>query len=518
MKWFIDLPNYWKVILMGGVSFSISGILFCLVIHYIPSLLTINGFWTFYILIISSPIAFIVWFFRDYNATEQIENARKDTNLKEFQKLAEWISGIHLIEDKIIRKKQFEEGGKVKIIEEVVESYTSSGDILEQNYSKKEGAIGLQITAIYNLLPFYRGDYGASFRKPALNLLLSAWSTMQKRDLLLVNNDDEAIERIRERGNSALGIAITHTLLAEGGSLFLDFINELPNSCLAGMNFNLLGLDLDNIKVMFKSSEIEKLRLKNIDFTGANLQKMDFGKSQLIESVFLGALLHNSKFSHCYVERCIFDKCFCDSSEFFGIHLTNSDFYDSQLTNCNLGSSTIDSCRFDNANLRLSDLSSSQISPVTSFCQTILESANFSDANLQYINLANAGYNYSRFDNAIITHAILEKLPEGCKFFGANLCNSRIFSFENIQRNQWEGAFLFEEDCGNDINLFIDKGAIIIPTRQSTSDKRFYEIKFIHKEKGDKYIFSNRYTSLFDIDFERTAMLNSNKWDVIRLS
>ena len=31
-------------------------------------------------------------------------------------------------------------------------------------FSKWEGAVALQISAVYNLLPFFRGEYGESFR------------------------------------------------------------------------------------------------------------------------------------------------------------------------------------------------------------------------------------------------------------------------------------------------------------------------------------------------------------------
>ena len=62
------------------------------------------GYWNFIILIVSSPVAFVIWHFRDKNSRQQIENQRKDINLKEFQKLSEWVSGAHLPEIKIVEK------------------------------------------------------------------------------------------------------------------------------------------------------------------------------------------------------------------------------------------------------------------------------------------------------------------------------------------------------------------------------------------------------------------------------
>jgi hypothetical protein len=46
-----------------------------------------NSIIQLYHLIIVAPIAFIVWVFRDQNHLRTLSNARKDTNLKEFQQL-----------------------------------------------------------------------------------------------------------------------------------------------------------------------------------------------------------------------------------------------------------------------------------------------------------------------------------------------------------------------------------------------------------------------------------------------
>ncbi|EJS89439.1 hypothetical protein AAUPMB_06183, partial [Pasteurella multocida subsp. multocida str. Anand1_buffalo] len=78
-------------------------------------------------------------------------------------------------------------------------------------FSKKDGAVGLQIAAIYNLLPFYRGEHGESFKKPALNLLLSAWLALQQKEVKNLENFDvltnrldfdNTVKKIQENGRS----------------------------------------------------------------------------------------------------------------------------------------------------------------------------------------------------------------------------------------------------------------------------------------------------------------------------
>ena len=112
----------------------------------------------------------------------------------------------------------------------------------------------MQISAVYNLLPFFRGDYGESFRRPAFNLLKSAWQAMQQDSLKkwetenLSDDEQQAIiEELELKADSLMGVVLIHVLLSldqKNMQLNLrDFPEMLPNICLAGMNFNLSGVD-----------------------------------------------------------------------------------------------------------------------------------------------------------------------------------------------------------------------------------------------------------------------------------
>ena len=164
----------------------------------------------------------MIWHFRDENSRQQIENQRKDINLKEFQKLSEWVSGAHLPEiniEKSITKSssttdnESAASPKKQITEQTAERSKEYGQKPDNahwgTFSKWDGAVALQISAIYNLLPFFRGDYGESFRQPAFNLLKSAWQSMQQESLNDLNELDveivsferqrQILERQRER-------------------------------------------------------------------------------------------------------------------------------------------------------------------------------------------------------------------------------------------------------------------------------------------------------------------------------
>lgn len=251
-----------------------------------------RGLWTLITAIITAPIAFIIWVFRDINSTQQIENQRKDINLKEFQKIAEWVSGLHLIEDEVTEKivNQTEQ--------ETTRKYTQQSENLSiPTFSKKDGAVGLQIAAIYNLLPFYRGEHGESFKKPALNLLLSAWLALQQEAIRYLENFDvltnpqefdDIVEKIQENGRSPIGIAITQVLLADGGENLVQYPEVFPNLCLAGMDFHLPGLD-ESVLSLFIN--IKGKDCSGINLIAANLSEARLDSASLVEARLEGARL-----------------------------------------------------------------------------------------------------------------------------------------------------------------------------------------------------------------------------------
>jgi hypothetical protein len=93
--------------------------------------------------LISTPVAYAIWSFRDQNNRELIENQRKDINLKDFQKLCEWATGQHLLEERLtvgtkITKDGEESSRSVETLQKNTIAYLISP-------SKREGAVALQV-------------------------------------------------------------------------------------------------------------------------------------------------------------------------------------------------------------------------------------------------------------------------------------------------------------------------------------------------------------------------------------
>lgn len=332
-KW----SNVLKVFCAGTFSIVIFDILFNWFEFYSKdSIDTLSaGFWNFIILIVSAPVAFAIWHFRDENNKQQIENQRKDINLKEFQKLSEWVSGAHLPEIKTVSKTTNKYNLKndaeivrqstlpIEYTTEETEEYSKQPKTADfDTFSKREGAVALQISAIYNLLPFFRGDYGESFRLPAFDLLKSTWQIMQQ-DGLKMFEKSRSVSELEQRAKSPLGIALTHVLLSshkDNNQVILrDFYKILPSICLAGMDFN-LGAD-ESVAI-----NLSDLNLNGVDFRGAVLRKVNFQKSKL----------HNAKFKKANLKEANFQNTELQFADLRDANLIQADLQDANLRGVNL--------------------------------------------------------------------------------------------------------------------------------------------------------------------------------------
>ena len=386
-KW-TKFTNVGKVFWAGIASLVIFVILFVFFQICFPELMERSaGLWNFIILVVSAPVAFVIWHFRDENNRQQIENQRKDINLKEFQKLSEWVSGAHLPEIKTLDKTTQKEGlkgkgeidGEFQLIERTTEKTEEYGTKPYiggfDTFGKREGAVALQISAVYNLLPFFRGDYGESFRRPAFNLLKSAWQAMQQDSLKkwetansssnkqqeIIWKQEEIIEELRRKATSPMGVALTHVLLSldqKNMQLNLrDFPEMLPNLCLAGMNFHLSGVDE-------KARNWSGLNLSGVDFRGAHLRKVQFEESQLY-----GANLQDADLSGAKLQGANLDEA----------KLQGTNLGEAKLQGANLGEANL-----QGANLILADLQGANLS------RADLQGANLMVADLQGAHLFRA--------------------------------------------------------------------------------------------------------------------------------
>ena len=455
-KW-TKFTNAGKVFWAGIASLVIFVILFIFFQICFPELMEKSaGLWNFIILVVSAPVAFAIWHFRDENNRQQIENQRKDINLKEFQKLSEWVSGAHLPEIKTVDKTTQKEGlkdkgeidGKFQLIERTTEKTEEYGKKPHaegfDTFGKREGAVALQISAVYNLLPFFRGDYGESFRMPAFNLLKSAWQAMQQDSLKKLetansssNKQREIIRELRRKAESPMGVALTHVLLSldqKNMQLNLrDFPEMLPNLCLAGMNFHLSGVD-------------EKAR----NWSGLNLSGVDFRGAYLKEVHFEGSQLDGANLQHANL-----DKAKLQNADLSFANLQHTNLSSAKLQNADLSFANLQNANLLEANLQNADLSEANLQKAY-LSRAKLQNANLSKANLQnakllFANLQNAYLSGAKLQNADLSRANLQNAYLSmAELQNANLSKAKLQYADlvgaNLQHTNLSGAELQNAD------------------------------------------------------------------------
>lgn len=289
---------------------------------------------------IGAPVAFAIWRYRDQNTLWQIENQRKDINLKDFQKLAEWSSGQHLQEDKRTTSRRRSDKETASGKEVTVETLDNSESIAPHRQAngidKRTGGESLQISAIYNLQAFLDGDYGQHFRRPTFHLLKSLWGALVAEKLSHLNallqefNHDgspgsaQELKRLLESWKTELmrvtrqplGIALNKLLSSNAGAPIHFHDADMQSSVLSGLETrypdlkswelagtNLSGAQLQGANLASAHMQGAKLtfarmhctRLFNGQLQGADLSWTELHAADLSSAQLQGAQLCNAK-------------------------------------------------------------------------------------------------------------------------------------------------------------------------------------------------------------------------------
>ena len=495
----------------------------------IETIIGLNGFWTFFAVIVSAPTLFVIWHFRDVNNAQEIENQRKDINLKEFQKIAEWVSGFHFDEDKNEEDNKDKEGSKNETIDENI--YDDFGKKISTfaTYSKRDGAIALQVSSVYSLQPFLHGDYGEYFIIPAFNLLKQSLQILHYHDMKKLDfyygkecydkKYKDVVFNIRQRARGAMGIALAQVLLAENNKYLSQQSDSLSLLCLSGIDFNLFGLR-ENIKedFFYKLKNITGIRLpaailNEVNFIECNMTKADFRHADLYKSYFYKGHYNSIYFNFAnldYVEfRDInikysnFTKSIGSFTKFINCDLQENNMQKIELMQayfikCKLNNSNFNGARLSNVNFEKSNMESVNLS------KSNLHGVKFKSVNLDYINLQEA--------NIFRTSFI-----EVDKMHNANLVNvEHVYLKEFINIKYISGSIIdFRDEFYNeDVDILKLKGMIFLVGKRIEilipyeipelliSSQKFGVISHTHK------IFS------FEIDLKKTEEFNPD-WSFI---
>lgn len=302
-------------------------------------------FSTAVILLIYSPILFLIWLYRDVNKLKEIEQQRKDNNLKEFQKLQEWATGN--IADRFY---EAESGSTVKKV--------------------KDESIALQISALHMLRDYLKGEYGDSFKRGAFEIFVSVLRAQHKKiiDKLDPDGTDKYLtfDKIHNEVNSDELTKQVNAIVVE------DYFSFILDHDFSLHNLSLVGVCFPTIMFMSKSS-YRQLSFHSCDFRGVSLS-----------GHFHGMNFSNSDFRGANLNMAEFNGCSFSNSKFKGAILASSRFRGANFEGANLQGVLGKGAQLEGASFIRADLRGSD------FSKAIFHAAIFYDANLIGANLEGA--------------------------------------------------------------------------------------------------------------------------------
>ncbi len=417
IKIFENLRPFWVFIIGLGTAYVLWWSLGSPNISDIPELVnkiieTGNAPWTIITIIISAPTAYVIWVFRDHNNRMQIENQRKDINLKDFQKLSEWASGLHIPEKKIIKTNVVKAQGTDTT--QTTETNEQMEGVLNNHPSHHDGAAALQISAINQLEAFLQGDYGKSFRRPAFQLLKSLWFALMQPLVDPLDEIEETLHEIIQKSHnkdycyksekthvnpprrdsikktirSPLFQSINAVICSGSGKIMRDHALDLTGACFAFLNTNLTStksLELFGLKLI--EINFQESILPNINLQRTKLEHINFNKSNLSNANLECSVMRYTKLQ----EACI------DTTNFKGSYVFQTNFENADLIQVNFQGAYIRSTSFKNAFLFAANFQGSDI------IHTNFQGANLSHANLKGVLFLNYYYDKgsSKADNGI---------------------------------------------------------------------------------------------------------------------
>lgn len=372
-RWFIYkawqayLPNLrWLVLLF------IALITYWLVRKYLPDFkiskiarLSNASDATVMLALIGAPVAYVIWWFRDANARQQIENQRKDVNLKDFQRLAEWAAGMHLPENKVTTSEKEIKAKANPSIETLTSTETSAipTSTLIHTPSRREGAASLQIAAIYQLQAFLQGEYGRYFQRPAFQLLKSIWLALVSQHLEKIEyiydldniSSPKDIKAIKEKllswrtelmsiTNSPLGRTINVAVGTQQGWLLRTHKGDLPNAVFTGYNSQLAAIT--------QPLELDGLDLRGIQFQGANLSSARLQNTNL----------KWAKLQVTYMNRALLQGANLEETNLQGADLSRAQLQGTNLKGAKLQAADLSRTQFQDANFNHTSLKSADLS------------------------------------------------------------------------------------------------------------------------------------------------------------
>ncbi len=290
--------------------------------------------------VMSAPIIFVIWVFRDRNRLMELENARKDTNLKEFQQLQRWATGN-----------------------------------IEGDKDNQDNKIALQISALHSLRAYLKGEYGDSFRRGAYEIFRASLATQHQKILKQVNEGE--FENITIAINSCQLTKQLNIIASE------EWFNLLINHNFPTNNISLLGVNLS------KSYLHHRTYSKTLDLKFAQLQRADLRDAELQGADLNNARLQGANLSNARLQRADLRDAELQGADLNNARLQGENLSNARLQGADLRGAQLQGANLGNAQLQGANLRRAQLQGVDLWGAE-LQGADLRGAQLQGANLRNA--------------------------------------------------------------------------------------------------------------------------------
>ncbi|SMN15031.1 Pentapeptide repeat family protein [uncultured Candidatus Thioglobus sp.] len=301
-------------------------------------------------IVMSAPIIFIIWTFRDKNKLLELENARKDTNLKEFQQLQRWATGN-----------------------------------IDGNSDNK---IALQISALHSLRAYLKGEYGESFRRGAYEIFRAILATQHQKILKELENDDsKTIKEFENNNSKTITDKIDNCPLTRQLNIIAseEWFNLLINHNFPTKGISLVGVDLSDTYLhhstynktlvlqdarlqgailsdaQLQGADLRDARLQGADLWSARLQGADLWGTQLQGAILWGARLQGANLSDAQLQGAGLWDARLQGADLRDARLQGADLRGAQLQGANLQSTQLQGAYLRDAQLQGAGLWGTQL-------------------------------------------------------------------------------------------------------------------------------------------------------------
>ncbi len=277
--------------------------------------------------LLASPIAFIIWSFRNTDKRKDLQHAEENIRQADFHKIEEWATTFLSVSVQEAELSVVE--NKVEHEENTAETPANTNKGISTTPKIDEAKTGvLQIAAIYQLLPYLKGEYGSRFVRPAMEIyrsLLSSWRWSEEE------TKEDKIGPFN-RINVSPYITALHTIFRQESEFFGSF-HKKP-VCIKNKWIPLKDIDLKGVILIdadLRGANLHGANLIRADLTVANLSGTNLCWVDLSGASLVGANLMGAKLSWANLRR----------TNFRGANLSGAIYLDTQIETALMDEKTI---------------------------------------------------------------------------------------------------------------------------------------------------------------------------------